>query len=104
MFYIHPTDLRRRRKRCARVVQSLLRSKRETASSCNVCGESQNVILASHGRYGLPIRTVMCHRCGHIYVQDRLTPEGYAEFPSKFPICSLVASDETAAVQGIVGA
>jgi len=35
----------------------------ETTNSC-VCGSTKSVVIATYDRYDLPIRTVLCERCG----------------------------------------
>jgi SAM-dependent methyltransferase len=80
MFNIHATDLRRRRARCRPVVQRLLQWERQPATRCNVCGSARHAILSLQDRYGFPARTAMCLDCGLVYVVDRFTAAGYAEF------------------------
>ncbi len=80
MFQIHPADLERRRSRCRPVIENLSGLARESTSVCNVCGSTQNVILANQDRYGFSVRTAMCLRCGLLYMMDRFTPEAYHKF------------------------
>lgn len=80
MFLIHPSDLEQRRKRCARVVESLLSSPRELAPACGICASTRSVVVSERDRYGLPVRTAMCLNCGLFYLLDRFTARAYAEF------------------------
>ena len=81
--YIHPAELRRRRERCAPVVNSLRHLPRLFISACNLCGCERSAVIAEPDRYGFPTRTAMCLRCGLFYLVDRFTDEGYAEFYGK---------------------
>lgn len=80
MFLIHPENLSRRRQRCAPVVEKLRAMEREMVRQCNLCGSGQNVIIADRDRYGMPNRSALCLHCGLIYLIDRFTPSGYADF------------------------
>ena len=44
-FLIHPSDLERRRKRCAPEVARLVKFRREVVTSCNICGSERHVVL-----------------------------------------------------------
>jgi len=79
-FLIHPSELARRRARCASARERLASVHRECVSECNVCGSPKNVIIAERDRYGLPLRTALCAGCGLIYLVDRLSAAGYATF------------------------
>lgn len=79
-FFMHPTRLARKRKRCAPEVARLRELPRDFVSECNVCGCKQSAIIAQRDRYGLPLRTAMCRACGLIFMADRFTPEAYSEF------------------------
>ena len=80
MFQIHPSDLERRRKRCAPLIEKLSKCARAPTDKCNVCGSPKAAILCTQDRYGFPGRTAMCLECGLIYNLDRLTAQGYADF------------------------
>lgn len=77
---IHPSDLEQRRKRCARVVESLLSSPRELTAACGICASTRSIVVSERDRYGLPLRTAMCLNCGLFYLVDRFTAQAYSEF------------------------
>lgn len=79
-FDIHPSDLARRRKRCASLVRRFGSLGQVSSTSCNVCGAVAAAVLSTRDRYGFAHRTAMCLRCGLVYNVDRFLPEGYAEF------------------------
>ncbi len=76
---IHPTDLRRRRRRCRSIVERLTPTPRAAVSECNACSSRQRVVLAVRDRYGVSVRTALCPGCGLVYLVEPLTPEGYAD-------------------------
>ena len=80
MFLIHPTDLQRRRARCKPAVDRLRALAWAPQTACNLCGAPESIVLAGADRYGFPIRTALCPRCGLVYLLDRWTPQGYHEF------------------------
>ncbi len=53
---------------------------RETVTACNLCGEERQIELARRDRYGFDQRSVMCGRCGLVFLSPRLTARGYAAF------------------------
>ena len=77
---IHPTDLRRRRKRCRPAVERLATCGRTPIAVCNACGGSRKAVLAERDRYGVAVRTALCLGCGLVYLLEPLTPEAYADF------------------------
>jgi SAM-dependent methyltransferase len=79
-FLIGPGELETRRERCRPAVESVSDLERQFVSRCNLCGSTQSCVIAYHDRYGLPLRTAMCVGCGLIYLMDRFTQEGYADF------------------------
>jgi SAM-dependent methyltransferase len=79
-FLIHPSDLERRRKRCAPEVARLVKFRREVVVSCNVCGSPRQAILNSRDRYGLPFRNALCLDCGLFYLVDRFEFSAYSDF------------------------
>jgi SAM-dependent methyltransferase len=79
-FLIGPAELRQRRERCLPVVEALSTLERQMVDRCNVCGGGRNAVLATHDRYGLPIRTAVCAACGLVYLLDRFTQQGYSDF------------------------
>jgi SAM-dependent methyltransferase len=80
MFQLHPTDLERRRQRCARILEGFASFERTPVTICNLCGSSGAAVLSMVDRYGHPGRAAMCLRCGLIYNVDRFTPQGYGDF------------------------
>jgi SAM-dependent methyltransferase len=82
IFTIHPVDLRRRRRRCRSFVQALGEIEREFVRRCNVCEAPENVVIATRDRYGIPVRTAVCRKCGLVYLVDRFTASGYSDFYS----------------------
>ena len=79
-FLIHPSELEQRRKRCATEVTRLVKFRRETVVSCNMCGSSRQTILNSRDRYGLPFRNALCIDCGLFYLVDRFEFSAYCDF------------------------
>ncbi len=79
-FLIHPSDLEKRRKRCAPEVARLMKLRRELVASCNVCGSPRHVVLTNRDRYGLPFRNALCLDCGLFYLIDRFEFSSYSEF------------------------
>lgn len=79
-FLIHPADLQQRRKRCGSEAARLRKLQREVIVSCNICSSPRHVLVTSKDRYGLPLRSALCLDCGLLYLVDRFTSSGYAEF------------------------
>ncbi len=79
-FLISPADLKQRRERCRKVVDSLSGSQRQLVTRCNACGSEHNAVVAYSDRYGFPLRTAMCTACGLLYMMDRFTQDGYSDF------------------------
>lgn len=79
-FLISPAELDTRRERCRPVVQSLSPVERQFVSRCNLCGSENTCVIGYHDRYGLPLRTALCVSCGLVYLMDRFSQDGYAEF------------------------
>jgi SAM-dependent methyltransferase len=44
------------------------------------CGERQEMVIAERDRYGLPVRTVLCPRCGLLRSSPRLADDAAAAF------------------------
>lgn len=49
-------------------------SLRYEAVQC-LCGEDDSYTLAQKDRYGIPLNTVICKKCGQVYSKERLDPE-----------------------------
>lgn len=47
---------------------------------CNLCGQYDPATLFSQDQHGFGLRTVMCRRCGLIYLNPRPTAQDYNEF------------------------
>ncbi len=47
---------------------------------CNYCGFSGHCVISRKDRYGLNTRTVVCRRCGLIFINPRMTKEWYGRF------------------------
>ena len=73
------------RKRCKSLITKI---KKEVTfyviQYCNICGSKENTILSVQDRYGLPIRTTLCDKCGLIYLIDRPDQHGYKLFYAKY--------------------
>jgi hypothetical protein len=80
MLQIPAADLAKRRTRCNAFVKELTGRVVDSQKCCNVCDAEQSAVFANVDRYGLPVRTAMCLGCGLVYLTDRLTADGYAEF------------------------
>ncbi|MDV2502434.1 MAG: class I SAM-dependent methyltransferase [bacterium] len=48
--------------------------------ACDLCGTDQPLTLAHRDKYGFLVPSVVCTRCGLLYLNPRPTPEAYAEF------------------------
>ena len=54
--------------------RSTLRRDRPAAredTPCNLCGASSDVVVGTHDRDGLPLRTVLCRTCGLVWTNPR---------------------------------
>jgi ubiquinone/menaquinone biosynthesis C-methylase UbiE len=69
---ISPTDLAKRRQRCAALADQIVSRLREFVPRCNMCGCERSAVIAKKDRYRVPSRTAMCMECGLIYQLDRL--------------------------------
>ena len=47
---------------------------------CNYCGDFDFKILSKKDRYGLNVKTVICKKCGLIFINPRMTSESYQKF------------------------
>jgi len=73
-------DPRRHIADCKLVVRKIQGFEFETISKCNICGNTQTLILSNMDRYGINIRTAICPVCGLVYLANRLTQDGYKKF------------------------
>lgn len=44
---------------------------------CNLCGEDDTTLVHNRERFGLPVNTVLCNRCGLLYLNPRPSEENY---------------------------
>lgn len=44
---------------------------------CNLCGQDNYKVLSNKGTDGLELRSVMCKNCALIYINPRMTKDGY---------------------------
>ena len=51
-----------------------------TWATCELCGSQHLVTIANRDRYGLPVRFVMCRRCGLVVLNPRWDQEAYVRF------------------------
>jgi SAM-dependent methyltransferase len=49
---------------------------------CNLCGNDYFVHIAQTDRYGYAVNSFACAQCGLVFLNPRMTPEGYAQFYS----------------------
>jgi len=47
---------------------------------CNLCNSNDFKTLSRKDRYGLPVQTVICKRCGLIFISPRMTTNYYKKF------------------------
>lgn len=52
----------------------------EVVTRCNLCGATRFVVLAHRDRYGFPAEAHACERCGLVFLNPRLTANGYSRF------------------------
>ena len=45
--------------------------------SCNLCGEDDTTLVHNRERFGLAVNTVLCNRCGLLYLNPRPSEENY---------------------------
>ena len=50
---------------------------------CNLCGSDQPIEIAQRDKYGLELTTVMCRKCGLLYLNPRPTARSYTKFYSE---------------------
>lgn len=53
---------------------------RITGGKCDICGGSEQAVVATTGRFGMPLRNVVCTTCGFVYVDPRPSPEDLEAF------------------------
>src|SRR4051812_41405549 len=53
---------------------------KQAVASCNLCGASTFVVLTHRDRYGYPAQAHACRQCGLVFLNPRLTAEGYGRF------------------------
>jgi uncharacterized UPF0146 family protein len=57
---------------------------RETVQHCDLCGANSQQVISWIDRYGFCERFVLCENCGLIFLNPRLTAEGYEVFYEKY--------------------
>ncbi|TPV95523.1 MAG: class I SAM-dependent methyltransferase [Myxococcales bacterium FL481] len=63
-----------------RVRQRLQNGTYPTESVPCICGDDGENVIAERDRYGLPVRTLLCLRCGLLRTSPRMTAEATARF------------------------
>ena len=53
---------------------------KEAVAACNLCGSTVFTILTHRDRYGYPAEAHVCPRCALVFLNPRLTAEGYGRF------------------------
>jgi hypothetical protein len=53
---------------------------KETVHDCNFCGSKRFTPFAKRDRYGLAVKTVRCRECGLVFINPRMTADGYRRF------------------------
>lgn len=51
---------------------------------CNYCDSRDFKVLSRRDRYGLAVTTVICKRCGLVFINPRMTALGYSQFYENF--------------------
>ncbi len=51
--------------------------------NCDLCRADDYEILEHRGRFGLPVRNVVCKRCGLVYINPRMSETKYRDFNLK---------------------
>lgn len=59
---------------------SLMDFKNLEAVACNLCGSDDYEILATRSRFQIPLNSVICRRCGLMYLNPRMSQKQYQEF------------------------
>ena len=66
--------------RIAALGYDYLAQPRENVTACNLCGASRFVVIAHRDRYRYGAEAHACERCGLVFLNPRMTAEGYARF------------------------
>lgn len=56
----------------------------ETVEQCPLCGNADFTLIAEKDRYAIPLRTVVCDRCGLIFTYRRMTAASARIFYSEY--------------------
>src|SRR3990167_8191465 len=51
---------------------------------CNLCGGDAFFVLANRASNGHAVRTCLCKECGLVYLNPRMTKEGYDQYYKDF--------------------
>ncbi len=63
-----------------RVYDRLASGKTVMEETACPCGSREFLLLSEKDRYGVPVRVVICRRCGIIFQNPRMTQEGFDQF------------------------
>jgi SAM-dependent methyltransferase len=47
---------------------------------CNLCGADDTDVLATRSRFDVPLTSVLCRRCGLMYINPRMSSDQYRDF------------------------
>lgn len=60
------------------------RLKYKEISTCPLCGRTDFILIAEKDRYGIPLNTVVCKKCGLIFTQNQLNQESALLFYKEY--------------------
>jgi len=60
------------------------RIKKQLVLNCPLCGEDKSILIAEKDRYAIPLKTVVCERCGLIRNYEQLNKESSKMFYSTY--------------------
>ena len=73
-------DVTARRDRIQSIDFDYLGNPQRAVRDCNLCGSDSFVVLSHRDRYGFPVRTHGCRRCGLVFLNPVMTSEAYGAF------------------------
>lgn len=53
------------------------------AQVCDLCGSASHLVFSRRGRHGSPLSTVICHGCGLVYTNPRVSEKENADYYHK---------------------
>ncbi|RJQ36774.1 methyltransferase domain-containing protein [Candidatus Parcubacteria bacterium] len=68
------------RKQADAQLAELIRNAPLESAACNLCQGSDFAVLAQIDGHGLPVKTVLCRRCGLVAINPRPAKDWYAEY------------------------